>query len=253
MPPIFLHMAMAADVAGDLPSAPLHDEQGTYLFGATTPDIRVITRRDRAETHYFDLNVFEHQDSVANFFTAHPELRFPEHLSQATVAFVGGYITHLALDETYIQQVYRPYFGQLSALGGDLSANTMDRILQYELDRRRRAQPERVQEIRSALENCSFAMDVGFLDSATLRRGREVATDQTRHPPNWERFRFQGTRHLHGLNVETAEAWERFRGTIPDLLQRTISHVSTAQVDAFLEQATERARRVLEQYLAITA
>ncbi|HET9318453.1 MAG TPA: zinc dependent phospholipase C family protein, partial [Bryobacteraceae bacterium] len=141
MPPIFLHMAVARDVAAELPPAPLAAEKGTYLLGATSPDIRVIARWERERTHFFNLSDFEHQDSVAKFFAAYPSLAAPERLKPETIAFVSGYITHLALDETWIVKVYRPYFGQLSALGGDLSANTMDRLLQFELDRRRRDEP----------------------------------------------------------------------------------------------------------------
>ena len=253
MPPIFLHMAMAADIERDLAAPALANERGTYLFGATTPDIRVITRWDRERTHFFDLGNLGHQDSVAGFFEAHPELADAGRLEAATAAFIAGYISHLALDETYIQQLYRPHFGQLSALGGDLSANTMDRMLQYELERRRREEPDTVHEIRAALASSSLAVDIGFLDSETLRRWLEVATDQAQHPADWERFRHLSRRHLSGLGIESEAEWVRFRETIPDLLRRTIAHVSTAEVDAFLEQGTERARRAIAQYLGTAA
>jgi hypothetical protein len=253
MPPIYLHMVMARDLGETLASQILADERGAYLLGATTPDIRVLTRWERERTHYFDLGNLEHQDSVASFLSAHPELAAPERLTPATVAFVAGYLSHLALDETYIQQVYRPHFGQRSALGGDLSANTMDRMLQYELERLRREDPATAEAIRTALAGSSLSLDVGFLDREMLERWLEVVTDQTRHPADWERFRHLSRRHLSGLGIESDEEWERFRESIPSLLQRTIDHVSTAQVDAFLEQATERARAAIRQYLGAGA
>src|SRR3712207_134164 len=165
MPPIFLHMAIARDIERRLGQAAITDERGAYYLGATTPDIRVLTREDRARTHFFDLNVYDHQDSVAELFRQHPDLAKPEHLSSETAAFMAGYLTHLSLDERYIYDVYRPYFGQHSALGGDLVANTMDRLLQFELDRQRREDVTTAVEIREALEGCSLAIDVGFLDS----------------------------------------------------------------------------------------
>jgi hypothetical protein len=149
--------------------------------------------------------------------------------------------------------IYRPYFGQLSALGGADMANTMDRILQYELDRRRRADPEGAADIQTALRDCSLAVDVGFLDSETLKRWLEVASDQAKHPADWERFRFQASRHLRERGVETSDDWEQFREQIPELLQRTINHVSTAQIDAFLEEGRERSRALLHRYLGIPA
>src|SRR3712207_7431518 len=67
-----------------------------------------------------------------------------------TTLFRSGYIGHLSLDETWITQVYRPHFGQLSAMGGDVQADVMDRVLQYELDRRRREEPATAVAIREA-------------------------------------------------------------------------------------------------------
>ena len=249
MPPIFMHMAMARDIRQGIASDAMDDERGAYYLGATTPDIRVLTRGDRRNTHFFDLDVLEHQDSVEEFFRTHPELASPDRLDAQTIAFVCGYATHLTLDETYIVSMYRPYFGQLSALGGGLTADTMDRLLQYELDRRRREERAEVDEIRAALQGCSLSLDVGFLDTATLLRWQQVAIEQTRHPPDWQRFRYQGGRHLRQAWTEDADAYAAFLQQVPELLQRTIGHVSTAQVDAFLEQATERARRIVERYL----
>ncbi|HLZ69292.1 MAG TPA: zinc dependent phospholipase C family protein [Dehalococcoidia bacterium] len=249
MPPIFFHMAAARDLAQELDSAPLSSESGAYYLGATTPDIRVLTRGDRRETHYFDLDSLEHQDSVEEFFRANLHLADADRLDPQTAGFVAGYITHLVLDETYIESMYRPHFGQLSALGGSEQANMMDRLLQYELDRRRREARGEVDEIRDALSECALAVDVGFLDSETLRRWQEVAIDLTRHPPDWERFKFQGGRHLRQAWMDDPDAYHRFLETIPDLLQDTIRHVSTAHVDSFLEQSRERARVAVARYL----
>lgn len=251
MPPIFLHMAMAGDVLTGVGHPVLQEETGHYYFGATTPDIRVLTRRDRSETHFFDLNKHEHQDSVAAFFETHSHLAAPEALSPATVAFVAGYICHLALDERYIYDVYRPHFSQQSTLGGNHQAMLMDRLLQYELDRRRREDPEHSAAIRAALEGCSLAADVGFLDRETLERWLQVAIDQTRHPPDWRRFRNQGGRHVPGLNLESDEDLNTFLQRVPELLEQTIHHVSTAQVDAYVEQSTEAAANAIRTYLAI--
>jgi hypothetical protein len=244
-------MAVARDVAAELPQQCEPVDNGTYLLGATSPDVRVITRWDRERTHFFNLSDLEHQDSVGNFFAAYPSLAQPEHLSPETCAFVAGYITHLTLDETWIVQIYRPYFGQLSALGGDLSANTMDRLLQFELDRRRREDAESRDGIVDALASSSLAIDVGFLDSEILQKWQQVAIDQAIHPGDWERFRGQATRHLRERGLDSAEEWERFRAQIPELLDRTIAHVSTAQVDAFVEQGKERALAALRQYLSV--
>jgi Zinc dependent phospholipase C len=249
MPPIFMHMAVARDIREQMAQDLLDAEPGAFYLGATTPDIRVLTRGDRRDTHFFDLDNPEHQDSVAEFFRLHSRLSRSDEFDPQTRAFICGYVTHLVLDESYIVSMYRPYFGQLSALGGDMNANMMDRLLQYELNRRRLETPGHVDEIRGALEQCSLAVDVGFLDSETLKRWQQVAIDITRHPPNWDRFRNQGGRHLSQAWMEDPAAYEEFLKTVPELLQRTIQHVSTAQVDAFIDRSREQAIAVVERYL----
>jgi hypothetical protein len=251
VPPIFLHMAVARDVAAEIPESAFSSDNGSYLLGATSPDIRVITRWERERTHFFDLADMGHQDSVGSFLGAYPDLDRPEQLSTETRAFVSGYITHLTLDQTWIEQVYRPYFGQLSSLGGDLSANTMDRLLQFELDRRRRQDAEMHDEILEALAGCSLSIDVGFLDSDILRRWQQVTLDQASHDGDWERFRRQASRHLGENGLDSPENWERFRAQIPEMLDKTIAHVSTAEVDAFVEQGKERALSAVRQYLSL--
>ena len=252
MPPIFLHMAMAVDVREGVATPLLSEHEGAYYLGATSPDIRVLTRQDRRDTHFFDLGVHDHQDSVAALFAMHPHLRDIELLNDETAAFVAGFIGHLTLDEQWIEGVYRPHFGQLSALGGSDQASLMDRVLQYELDRRRREDAAIPEHIRSALEKCSLAIDVGFLDSEILRRWRDIAVDITRHPPTWERFKFQGGRHVRNAGLDTDAGFQDFLEQVPEILERTIMHVSTVHIDAYLEKATEAARRQAEQFLGIS-
>jgi hypothetical protein len=127
----------------------------------------------------------------------------------------------------------------------------MHRLLQFELDRRRREDVEGAGEIREALEGCSLAIDVGFLDSETLAKWLQVAIDQTRHPPDWRRFRYQGGRHLPRVDLESDDALESFLERVPELLQQTIDHVSTKQVDAYLEESSAKSADLIRRYLGI--
>ena len=151
MPPITLHMVLARRVADDLALAELETGRGPYLLGATTPDIRMLTRQDREATHFFKLNEIEHQDSVAGFFAVHGHLAESAGLNDDTRAFVAGYLTHLIFDELYITGVYRPYFAKHDELGGHLRAEPARQVgldLGLEaLDRRFAAIPE-LEEVR---------------------------------------------------------------------------------------------------------
>src|SRR3970040_21438 len=111
----------------------LDAERGNLYLGATAPDIRVITRWERGRTHFFDLHNFDEQSGVAGLFDAYPRLGQPGSLGPGTAAFVAGYVTHLVMDELWINTIYRPFFGQRSPLGGDLRAHIMDRACQFSL------------------------------------------------------------------------------------------------------------------------
>lgn len=251
MPPIFLHMALARQAADRVAAGLLHERAGEYLLGASSPDIRVLTRWERERTHFFDLNDMGHQDCVAEMFSQHPHLAAADKLNPATAAWVAGFIGHITLDQLWIEQVYRPHFGQISSLGGSDEANMMDRVLQYELDRRPRENEAATFAIRESLAACSLEIDAGFLDSETLRRWQEVSIDISRRPATWEHFRFQGGRHLRGSGLNSDADLDAFLERIPDVLEATIRHVSTAHVDAYLEQAVERAAAIASRYLGV--
>ena len=82
MPPITLHMILANRLAEGLAIPELAAMRGPYLLGATAPDIRVITRTNRRETHFFDVAVFDHQDSVSAFFGAQGHLADPARVEE---------------------------------------------------------------------------------------------------------------------------------------------------------------------------
>src|SRR5207302_8448798 len=125
-------------------------------------DIRVLTRWDRERTHFFDLNNRSEQSGVHRLFDEQPGLRDAAAIEAPTAAFVAGYISHLVLDEEYITQIYRSYFGEGGVLGDELMANVMDRLLQLHLDRREREDGCAVAEIRDALTRAAVEGAVDF-------------------------------------------------------------------------------------------
>ena len=112
MPSLGLHLTAARSLAADLSSPQVEADRGAYYLGATTPDIRVLTKWDRARTHFFDLNDFDDQNGVHRLFEQAPGLRDVSAVDAPTAAFLAGYISHLVLDEDYITNVYRPLFGE---------------------------------------------------------------------------------------------------------------------------------------------
>jgi hypothetical protein len=250
MPPITLHMVLARQVGLDIGHADIVSNEGAYLIGSTSPDIRVLTRQDRNSTHFFDLGNEAHQDSVAAFFGAQNHFALPENLNAQTRAWVAGYIAHLAMDEEYITGVYRPFFAPHDALGGRVRANVMDRLLQFELDREYGNDADLKRDLCAALsctvENIELA---GFIESETLERWRKVSSDTAQRAMDWDRMRSMISNHLRFTGLEEGETLTSFLDSLPELLDATIAHVTSAEIDGFVQRSTAAATAAIERYL----
>ncbi len=243
-------MVLARQLGLDLGHEDLSSNAGAYLLGATSPDIRVLTRQDRASTHFFDLNGADHQDSVAAFFEQHGRLCQASELNAQTRAWVAGYIGHLVFDEQYITGIYRRFFDKHDALGGGIRANVMDRLLQFELDRRHGTDPELKAHLAAALSFTVEGIEVaGFVDHETLERWRVVTSDVAAREMDWERMRSMISNHLRFGGLEEGETLSSFLDSLPELLDETIAHVTDAEVQGFIERSTAAASTVVERYL----
>lgn len=249
MPPITLHMVLARQVALDLGEESIASAQGAFLIGATTPDIRVITRQDRFSTHHFDLDVHDSQDSVKAFFEQNARLTDPAGLNAETAAFVAGYVSHLVMDEQYITGIYRPFFARHDELGGAMRANVMDRLLQFDLDREYGNDPEVKQHLCDALSCSVENIDAGFVETDTLERWRLVTMDVASHEMDWDRMRGMLSNHLRRSGLEEGETLSGFLDSLPELLDATIAHITSVEIDAFVQRSTEAARTAVARYL----
>jgi hypothetical protein len=249
MPPLALHTAIAKRIAEQLRHRTLEAEPGGLYLGSTAPDIRILTRWERERTHFFDLRNFDEQNGVAAMFEAYPTLAQPAKRSPASVAFVCGYITHLVMDEIWINDVYRPFFGQFSPLGGDHRANIMDRAIQYELDRQTRDDREAVTHIVKELARMTLDVEVGFIYKDTIRRWRDLTMQAVNHPADWERFRYIGGRALKAAGIDSPEAYREFLKTLPDLLSETTNYLTRERIQSFMENSVKRGVEALKEYL----
>jgi hypothetical protein len=252
MPSLGQHMVRARVIAERLRSPQIDALRGVYYLGATAPDIRVITRRERIQTHFFDLECLDVQDSVANMFAAHPGLATPEALDAMTRAFMAGFITHLVFDEVYIDTMYRDFFGARSAMLADPFANVLDRALQFELNRRELEDTTALGEIVREVESCEPSTAVGFIEDSYLGQWREVIVDFARQGPTWDRFPRMMNMHLRRAGLSDAEIEEHSKDG-PRLAQRSLDYVSEARVARFIEEATRLAEARVASYLDVAA
>jgi hypothetical protein len=249
MPGLRLHLTTARDLAADLGAERLTGALGAYYLGATTPDIRAMTRWDRERTHFFRLDEFEHQDGVDRLFAEQPALRDASALDPLTAAFMAGYISHLVLDEDYITRIYRPLFGERSDLRDDALADVMDKMLQWDVERLDCEDTAKVDGIRRALAEAAVDISIDFISREELARWRDVSLDVISQPATVERLvRFLGRRLGKGLD-DAAEA-SRFADGVPSLLERTWAYVGEERVREYMRDARERASRAMREYLS---
>jgi len=249
MPALALHAAIAKRIADQACHRALDADPGSLYLGSTAPDIHILMRWNRERTHFFDLQDLGEQSAVAAMFEAYPALACPAELSPPTVAFVCGYISHLVMDEIWINDVYRPFFSRSSPLADDQRADIMDRAVQYELDRQARADRQAMSHIVKELARPALDIEVDFIDGGALWLWRELMVEALNHPPDWGRFRFFGGRALKATGIDTPEGFAEFVKMLPDLVAEATDYLSRERLDAFLEKSLNEGWRAVKEYL----
>ena len=250
MPHPVLHLSLAKNLADQLALRDIESDRGAYYLGSTAPDMRRVARLDRSQTHFFRLDNFEHQDSVRAMFAAYPDLQDRGKLNASTAAFLAGYMTHLVLDEGWICEVYRPLFGEKSALHGSQHANVLDRVIQFEMDRQRREDCETLATIREAVLTTSLELSVGFLEMDSLYKWRDLNLEFLKVPPTWERFRGIAAMLLGEYGITTPEQVDALMLQVPDLLREAVDHVGWQRIQGFIETAANRSLSEIRDYLS---
>lgn len=248
MPSLGSHMVRARRLADQLGFLEIDADRGAFYLGSTAPDIRVITRGNRADTHFYDLADLERQDSVERMLDAHPELRKPAGLDAATTAFIAGYITHLVLDEAYVEEIYRPTFGVYSDIDTDPRSNVWDRVLQYELDRIDRIDDQGRVHLQGALAESAPPPGVPFIADDNLARWFEMINEVAGEAPDYSRFRRMMKRHLEGAGFSEHDI-EAHCADPSHIVEEALGVVSQERLDRFWEHAEDIMQDRVRRYL----
>lgn len=249
MPPLTVHTAIAKEVADRLRIGLLDNQRGSLYLGSTAPDIRVITRWERERTHFFDIHRWDDQNSVDALFEEHPTLADPSTLREQTAGFIAGYITHLVMDEMWINNVYRPFFGERSPLGGDVRANVMDRALQFTMDSERRNDRDLMLHVMNEVAACDLDLEVDFIDMDTLREWHSFVVKLSEQMPSWERYRAGARRHLERSGVEIGQDFEELMDSLPDLVDEALRYLTPERVESYVEESSSACIESVRAYL----
>jgi hypothetical protein len=248
VPNLPAHIDLAWQAADRLGHRALDENLGSFLLGAVSPDVRAITKRDRAEYHYAPLSFTEIGEGVRGLFAAHPELLGKPQSDAAAAAFVAGYITHILLDESWIAGVFRPHFDGSGAEYDDAVSKVMDRALQLELDR---LAEQAVARAIPMIGSATMPTDIGVIPPATLEEYRFFVLELLGQGFSWERLRFMARRIAAGNEEHPANrVADEFLESMPESLDRLFDRVSRGELAKFRERAVDRLAGALEEYLS---
>lgn len=249
MPPICYHLGIAEETASRLCHPIVGQNLGSFFLGSTAPDIRFFTGACREETHFLPLDGEEGASGVELMFEAYPEIIDGVVLSGVTKSFIAGYLSHLVTDEAWIYRIYRPFFGKSSPLGGDPMANLLDRLLQFELDRRERLNSSSIAAIRKELIDSAYGIAVSFIDALSLSRWRQFVFTATTWEASREDFRNFAERYLILMRQITPDRIESFFASFDARLEQVLTIVPEEEIQGFREQSVADSMRVAREYL----
>ena len=139
MPTPFTHLRFAYEVLDfdGLPqpaSEVLCAEKPAFLLGCIAPDAQAVSGQTRDATHFFHVPFRDAVPACRHLFDVYPVLAHPTQLPRPQAAFLSGYVTHLALDELWIKDVFEPIFGSHAPWGMFVERLYLHNALRSHLD-----------------------------------------------------------------------------------------------------------------------
>jgi len=214
MPTPFQHLIYARDVlaSAHLPRTirqAMHAHLGAFLLGNTAVDVQSLTGQPRFDTHFYHV----HRDSAARagetLLATYPELADPARLHPAHAAFVSGYLVHLAWDECWLHDVFRPFYMESDLWPDRLTRNIHHNALRVLVDRQAEMELRRWPAVVPLLRSVQPDRWLPFVQPEALCRWCDWLADQLADPEA----------------VETAQVFAERMGISPEHFETVISAV----------------------------
>ncbi|MBI2855941.1 MAG: zinc dependent phospholipase C family protein [Chloroflexi bacterium] len=253
MPNLSAHLGMAKEAISRLKHPAVVRNPGACLLGSVSPDIRIITRGQRDETHFAPLSFERMGEGLEGLFQNHPHLADAAQLTEATRSFMVGYACHLFADELWILDMYRPFFGNREVFQDHLQGGLMDRALQLELDRREQRELGGLEVLRPIMEEAEVGVEVGFIQPDALQEWRKWVQESLSWRFTWDRLRFMA-RRVNSKGDSQAEnnlqgMVEEFLESVPHGLERVYRLVPAEKLGDFREKCIEGVLSFAQEYL----
>ena len=252
MPNLPMHIYLAHQVAEQLDWGYVLDHAGSFYLGSTSPDIRAMTKWPREQTHFAPLSVRDVGTGTRTMFQNHPELLDECDRSQATRAFILGYVCHLASDEVWITTVYRPNFdinSEETRLTADqVQADIWDRALQLDMDRLSLPDVRGPLNAGEAVSCGDTGVSVSFFEDGLLSQWKERVSSFVGREFEWSRLKFALNR-MYRDNDEVQETVDRFLERMPRSLDEVYGRIPEAKVENYRRQAVAATIAHVREYL----
>ncbi len=188
MPTPFQHLVYARDILADarLPETirqAMGEHLGAFLLGNTAVDVQSLTGQQRFATHFYHVHGENPTRASETLLATYPELADPARLHPAHAAFVSGYLAHLAWDECWLYDVFRPFYLESDLWPDRLARNIHHNALRVLMDRQAEATLRRwPNPLLLLLREVRPDHWLPFVQSEALYRWRDWVTDQLANP-----------------------------------------------------------------------
>ncbi len=249
MPNLTAHIDIALECAASLPHPAIQRNPGAFVLGSCSPDIRIVTRGPRDDTHFVSIHNETLGAGPAAMLQEHPSLSKGRELSECTLAFMSGYICHLLTDEAWIIKVYRPFFGNRAIFADEMLANVVDRALQLDMDRTAVERREGFREVTPILADAHQGVAVEFIDGDSLSEFRLRVSEATQRAFTWERLLAMARRQYPQQNGAAEAVAQRFLDDLPHSLEQAYQRVPRQAIQSFRDTILGEWSQAMRAYL----
>ena len=252
MPNLPMHLFLANRIAEDLDWGSVHDNLGDYLLGSTAPDIRAMTKWDRARTHFAPLSLEQIGQGTRNMFDIYPGLIQSTSMNAASRAFLIGYITHLTADEVWITTMYRPNFESATKVTDTkIAADIWDRALQLDMDKGVLEESNHLARQLNFIKEGDQTIELEFLEQELLLEWRSWVSRFMGWNFSWDRLR-RALNRMYRDDQAVQVLVGEFLTNIESNLETVYDKIPKNNITAFQERVATESLKQIKEYIRET-
>ncbi len=253
MPNLPMHIYLCEQVAAELDWGYAHDHAGAAYLGSTTPDIRAMTKWERARTHFSDLSVAEVGTGVQRMFELNPRLAGADNgLNPETRAFLLGYVCHLVADEVWITTMFRPHFDPANLVTDtEVEAHIWDRALQLDMDRVVLTGNSGLSPHNDAIAAVDAMPALEFLQDELIDEWRGWVARLLGWDFTWDRLK-RALNRMYRDNDDVQLVVDGFLDQMPASLERVYERIPRELIEDYRQRVIEETITQAREYLSAT-